>query len=237
MAAARVVVGSISRETCTYADVATGLTTLDDFFSQQSGAEVLAANRGASTAISGIVSAAEARGLAVVPTFAAYAEPAGTIAASTWAVLKAKLLDSVRAALAEPGGVDIVCLQLHGAGVVEGLQDLEGDLGAAVRELVGPAVPLGCTLDLHGNISEQMSEAFDLMLGCHLYPHTDFEERGRELLDLCATLHSGDLTEPVTHIEHLPLMLPPQPTAVGFVAHEMNELCYKLVRTAHSLAF
>ena len=51
MAAARVVVGSISRETCTYADVATGLTTLDDFFSQQSGAEVLAANRGASTVV------------------------------------------------------------------------------------------------------------------------------------------------------------------------------------------
>ena len=74
--AARVVVGGISHETCTYADATTGLTTLDDFFSQQSGAEVLAANRGASTAISGIVSAAEARGLAVVPTFAAYAEPA-----------------------------------------------------------------------------------------------------------------------------------------------------------------
>ena len=229
----RVVVGGISHETCTYADATTGLTTLEDFFSQQSGAEVLDANRGASTAISGIVSAAEARGMVVVPTFAAYAEPAGTIASSAWAVLKTKLVESVRAALAEPGGVDVVCLQLHGAGVVEGIEDLEGDLGKALRELVGPTVPMGCTLDLHGNISEEMSEAFDLMLGCHLYPHTDFEARGRELLDLCAKMQSGKLTQLVTHIEHLPLMLPPQPTAKGFLAHTMNELCFKLVRSEH----
>ena len=31
-----------------------------------------------------------------------------------------------------------------------------------------------------------------------------------------------------THIEHLPMMLPPQPTTQGFLAAEMNQLCWHL---------
>ncbi len=227
----RVAVGGISHETCTYADATTGLTVLEDF-RRHRGAEILQVNEGASTAVTGIVGAGAEQGWSVVPTFYAVAEPAGTIAAGTWASLKADMLDSVRLAMGEEGGVDCVCLSLHGAGVAEGIEDLEADLGAALRELVGPDVPLTCTLDLHGNISEEMSAAYDLMLGCHLYPHTDFEDRGRELVGLCAELLAGRLAgRPVTHIEHLPLMLPPQPTAEGFPAHAMNALCHQLEET------
>ena len=226
----RVAVGGISHETCTYADATTGLTVLEDF-RRHRGAEILEVNEGASTAVTGIVGAGAEQGWSVVPTFYAVAEPAGTIAAAAWASLKADMLDSVRLAMGEEGGVDCVCLSLHGAGVAEGIEDVEADLGAALRELVGPDVPLTCTLDLHGNISEGMSAAYDLMLGCHLYPHTDFEDRGRELVGLCAEMLAGRLASPVTHIEHLPLMLPPQPTAEGFPEHAMNVLCHQLEET------
>ena len=173
----RVAIGGILHETCTYADATTGPTLLVAF-ERLHGVEIVAANAGAATAVTGMLRAAHARGFAVAPTFWAQAEPAGTIVAEAWATLKAELLASVAVAMAEPGGVDCVCLDLHGAGVAAGCEDVEGDLGAALRALVGPGVPLGCTLDLHGNISEVMAQSFDLMLGCHLYPHTDFEARG-----------------------------------------------------------
>ena len=45
-----------------------------------------------------------------------------------------------------------------------------------------------------------MSETIDLMLGCHLYPHTDFYERGQELMELTADLLSGSLQVLVAHV-------------------------------------
>ena len=49
--------------------------------------------------------------------------------------------DGVR--LGQP--VDAVALDVHGAGVAEGYEDLERDLGAAVRRLVGADVPIVST--------------------------------------------------------------------------------------------
>ena len=222
----RVAVGGIVHETCTYADASSGPTGLTDFV-QQHGQEILDAHLGAATSINGMVAAASERGWTVVPTFFAGTEPSGTVLYSAWEVLKAELLAGIAEAMAG-GALDAVLLDLHGAGVLEGGEDLEADLGEAVRAIVGASVPLCCTLDLHGNISESMAESFELMLGCHLYPHTDMEARGVELVELTAQLLEGALREPVTHIEHLPMMLPPQPTEAPFPAHDMNELCFRM---------
>ncbi len=48
---------------------------------------------------------------------------------------------------------EAVLLALHGAMVVDGLDDPEGDILAAVRAAVGPHVPIAASLDLHGNIT------------------------------------------------------------------------------------
>jgi microcystin degradation protein MlrC len=44
---------------------------------------------------------------------------------------------------------------LHGAGVVEGIEDLEGDLCEAVRNVIGEAVPMTAGFDLHGNVTQR----------------------------------------------------------------------------------
>lgn len=247
----RVAVGGINHETCTYADATTGQTNLDSFRTLR-GPEILAAFEGASTSVKGLLDGCAGHDFEVVPTFWAQAEPGGTISASAWVTLRDELLASVAAAMADGGDLDCVLLDLHGAGVADGIEDIEGDLGSQLRELVGTGVMLGCTLDLHGNISEQMAQSFDLMLGCHLYPHTDFEERAAELVQLVAAkllqkveaeveakaqaqqqkqqpAHGFSSRPFLTHIEHLPLMLPPQPTASGLgPAHAMNALCAEL---------
>ena len=58
--------------------------------------------------------------------------------------------------------LDGVLLELHGSMSVgdldgpDGLGDAEGHLLAAVRETVGPEVPVLAQLDIHSNVSQQM---------------------------------------------------------------------------------
>ena len=74
--------------------------------------------------------------------------------------MKRRILDGLRAALP----VDGVLLALHGAGVADGVEDIEGDLCVAVRELVGPATPIAAVYDLHGNMTEAMRDSCELTL-------------------------------------------------------------------------
>jgi microcystin degradation protein MlrC len=72
--------------------------------------------------------------------------------------LKAQLVGSMERAL-QAGDIDAVCLDLHGAGVYseEHHYDLEAEVGRSVRALLGDGIPLCCTLDLHGNIGDEMA--------------------------------------------------------------------------------
>jgi len=218
----RVAVGGITHETNTYAVETTGMTGVDEFVIVR-GQEIVEREKGVRTYVGGMLDAAAAIGAEVIPTLLARAEPSGTISADAYASMKAELLALIEAAMP----VDAVALELHGAGVVDGAPDLEGDLGAAVRQLVGPDVPLVAAFDLHGNATEAMVEAFDVMLPVHLYPHTDTYERGYEAVELLPGIISG-ATKPTLHVERLPMLLPASTTDAGNPAAEMNEVCFDL---------
>src|SRR5260370_38069226 len=84
------------------------------------------------------------------------------------------------------GRLDGVLLDLHGAMVPEGLDDGEGDIIAAVRQVVGPAVPIAVALDFHGNLGRDMIAHADLLHGYKTYPHVDMAQRGVEAAErLC----------------------------------------------------
>ena len=217
----RIAIGGITHETNTYADACFGQTTVADFHIGR-GEEIVEHNRNTRTFIGGMLAAAEELGAEVVPTFAAMAQPSGTIERASYDTMKSELLDRIEAALP----IDAVALELHGAGVVDGIDDLEGDLAGAVRELVGSAVPIVAPLDLHGNITDRMAEVIDLMLGVHYYPHTDMYERGEEAVHAIPALLAGEL-RPTTHVEHLPMLTPTSCTDFG-PAKATNDLCCKL---------
>jgi microcystin degradation protein MlrC len=153
------------------------------------------------------------------------AQPSGRIARDANDALKTELLE--RMAAAQP--VDAVALDLHGAGVVEDIDDLEADLAGAIRALVGPGVPIVAPLDLHGNITPAMADVIDLMLGVHYYPHTDMYERGEEAVLAIPEMLAGRLT-PVTHVEYIPMLMPPSSTNDG-PASTTNDLCWELEAT------
>jgi toxic protein SymE len=115
-------------------------------------------------------------------------EPSGTIADGAFESMRDELLARLRAAMAEDGGVDAVALELHGAGVAESYEDVEGALAKAVRSVVGPDVPIVGAFDLHGNISAECAAVFDFMTVTWYYPHTDCYERGQEAVRMLPRL-------------------------------------------------
>jgi microcystin degradation protein MlrC len=214
----RIALGGLSHETNTYADAVSGLTGLDRFAVRR-GEAVLRA-RGTETFVGGFLDGCDDVGAEPVPTLWAWANPSGTIAADAYAALHDELLERLAASLP----VDGVALELHGAGVVEGIDDLEGHLGAAVRALIGPGVPLVAALDLHANITERMVEVFDALFGNELYPHTDGRDRGREAVGAIPRILEGTWS-PAIHVEHLPMLLPASTTDPGQPAAEVNARC------------
>lgn len=100
--------------------------------------------------------------------------PSGLATADVFEWIREGLLSSLKAALP----IDAVLLALHGSMAAEGHPDVEGELLTAVREVVGPNVPIVSTLDLHANVTQAMVEAADALVIYHTIPHVDIFETG-----------------------------------------------------------
>jgi len=75
-------------------------------------------------------------------------------------------------------GLDGICLALHGAGVAEGITDIEGYLLRLLRDEVGMDMPITASLDLHANITVDMLKYCDGLFPLKTYPHVDTYEAG-----------------------------------------------------------
>ena len=71
---------------------------------------------------------------------------------------------------------------------------------------MGPKVPIVGTLDLHANISQQMVDETDLLIGYRTNPHVDLFERGQEAAHSMLELFSG--IKLYKHWIKLPLVAP-----------------------------
>ena len=130
------------------------------------GEEVLQVDAGV---VGGMMQVMRECGAEVVPLIYASTCPGGPLTAECYTQLKTELLDRLRASLP----VDGVLLPLHGAATVENLGDPEGDLIKAVREIVGEAIPIVVTLDLHAHVTADMVRFADGLIAWETYPHRD----------------------------------------------------------------
>ena len=69
--------------------------------------------------------------------------------------------------------------------------DPDGIIFEAIRNVVGPDVPIVATLDLHANISDRMAQFSDVIIGYQTNPHVDMFERGEEAAHVLVNLHAG----------------------------------------------
>lgn len=147
------------------------------------------------TEMAGFLEVAAEAGWRVHTPIAVPCAPAGPMSADAFAQFRDAVLDGVRAA----GTLDGVLLSLHGANVVEGEEDPDGAMAQAVRDLIGPAVPMVVTLDPHSNVSDRLARAADCLTAYRTHPHTDHKETGLRAAAHLARAMAGEI-RPRVHL-------------------------------------
>ncbi len=203
--ALRIVTGGIAQETNTFQWEP---TTLPDFQKGSSGivrgAEIIALD-GTGTIYGGIVAEARRQDVELIPTTYGHAVPGGRVSREAFATMRDEILAGIRAAMP----VDGVLLGIHGAMALEDNDDGEGPLITAVRELVGPEIPVVAPLDLHTNLSDAMMAEATAFVGYKEYPHVDTPETGARALRILISTIKGEITPTMAHVR-LPLIAPNQ---------------------------
>jgi microcystin degradation protein MlrC len=181
-------------------------TTTLEYFTRNGyllfGPEILEAHRGMRNELAGFLDGCARHGVEPVPTCAAWAVPHGVMARAAYDTLKGEFLTRIRAA--EP--LDGVYLALHGSMIVDGLDDPEGDILTAVRDVIGSR-PLVATLDFHGNVTARMARQADILLGYNSFPHTNTYEIGQKAAAL-AWRHHGRTQDLRRIFIKIPLIAP-----------------------------
>jgi microcystin degradation protein MlrC len=202
----RIVTGGIAQETNTFQWEP---TTLADFarpgFGGIARGQAILDLAGTGTVYGGAVAEAKALGVELIPTTYGGVMPGGRVSREAFDTLRDEILTGIRAALP----VDGVLLVLHGAMALADHDDGEGLLVAAVRDLVGPDVPIVSPLDLHTNLSEAMMTGVDAFVGYKEYPHIDMPETGARALQILVATVRGEVRPAMAHVS-LPLIAPNQ---------------------------
>src|SRR5690625_4346888 len=211
-------IGGIAHETNTFSNVKTDVTSFKQW-EWAKGKDVLK-NRGVRNYIGGMIDRASALNINIEPLFSAFAPPSGIITKETHDLLLEQLIERIKQAK----DYDAIILSLHGAGISERTEDLEGTILQEVRNIAGFDVPIVVTLDLHANMTQTMVDLADVILGNHLYPHTDSYDIGQEAIDVAKKIVEGTL-KPTMHLEFLPLAIPTSTTDLH-PAKNVNEWCF-----------
>jgi microcystin degradation protein MlrC len=185
----RIAIGGIQHESSDFSPVE---TPLSEFLADGRwfDAEMLRRRPGdTNTVIDGFIKGVRKHGVEMVPLFWTHAPSARQPTFETHQSLKARLLEPLRAALP----VDGVLLSLHGGYSVQGLDDGDGDILKAVRQLVGPDCPIMAVHDPHCNVGPDMIENANALIIMDTYPHVDMAERAVEATALMVRTIRGEI--------------------------------------------
>ena len=189
--------GGIATESSTFSPLA---TALDDFHVRRG--EELRATPYIRTVLD------ERDDIAWLPCLHARALPGGPVTAEAYRALKDELLHRIQGTLP----LDGFYFDVHGAMSVEGLDDAEADLAAAIRDVVGPDCVISAGMDLHGNVSTRLVDLIDIFTCYRQAPHADAAEtKERGLRHLLRCLDEG--IRPRRAWIRIPVILPGERTS------------------------
>lgn len=197
----KIAIAQVKQETNTFSPVP---CTLKDF--EQSGlyydTNFLDKMKGKAE-IGAFLDVVEAEGIDIelIPILRAVGTAGGRVEAKALEFFEEKLVSGLKKALP----LDGIFLSLHGAGCTEELDDMEGYLLSVIRKVVGQRVPIVVTLDHHANITKQMIELADLMVGYETQPHKPYET-GKKGARLFLSLLKNKFT-PTVSWEKIPLIV------------------------------
>lgn len=194
----RFVIALIKHETNTFSPIATPLSAFGHGNGPTYGEEARAAFAGSNTPFAAFLDIARREGALAVTPVAAESWPSNMATRATFEALLQPLEEAVRA------GCDACFLDLHGAMVVEGCDDAEGQILRRLRR-IRPELPIAVTLDYHTNLSPDMVANASVITGYKTYPHVDMYESGLLAGDILARSLRGQ-ARPVMAWGWLPLV-------------------------------
>jgi len=166
----RVVAARMNHETNTFSPVPTPLSAFGPD-GPTFGAAALDSARGTRTGLGAFIDACAERDADIDVAVNATANPSGPVADDAYERFAGTIVETARK------GCNAILLDLHGAMVTRSFDDGEGELLRRVRA-IAPETPLAVALDLHGNITQQMIDHADIVVGFKTYPHIDMYETG-----------------------------------------------------------
>lgn len=141
-------------------------------------------------------------------TLKARSLPGGPVDRKSYDAMKGELIERLK----ETIPLDGFFLDIHGAMSVVGMDDAEGDLAMAIREVVGPECIISAGMDLHGNVSDVLVESVDIFTAYREAPHIDaMETKARAVRHLLTLL--DDNIRPYRAWVRIPVVLPGERTS------------------------
>jgi microcystin degradation protein MlrC len=167
------------------------------------GTNIIKAFEGTRTPIGGFLDCISERGDEAVPLFAAHATPAGVVKHKVFQ----EIIFNLRKQIEDNPQLDAIALELHGAAVVEGIDDPEAILCAEIRDLIGEK-PLSVVTDFHANMTPERLKNATVWSGYRTNPHIDtYEAAMRALENLFFYIDSGE--KPEFSFIRVPAIFPP----------------------------
>lgn len=133
--------------------------------------------------IGGFYDAAQELGVEIVPIQYSSLKPSGPCLQDGFEAIRDNLIQ-LFAEEYEKEPYDGIALFMHGACAAIGHPDVEGEVMALLRQKLGRKLPIGLVMDLHGNLSQEMTALCDIAMGCKCYPHSDEYDQGRNMFRL-----------------------------------------------------
>ena len=127
----------------------------------------------------------EQAGIEIIPSVYAVSGASGVIKRHTFDYIEACFLNAVREHLHE---IDGIYLMLHGASEVDGLGLGDHHILKAIRDLVGPYIPITVACDPHGNLCQDYVEATTAIRSYRQSPHTDSRDTWRKMAQMVCDL-------------------------------------------------
>lgn len=158
-------------------------TDLDAFMRTQYllGQELVTYHQGKRTEPGGMIDVLRKSNVDIIPTLSAWAIPSGVVTRRAYREIKKQITDPIKKYAAE---LDGVLLALHGAMIVEGLEDPEGDLIEEVRRIVKDGCYIGVSLDMHAHLTNNMVNNADFFTAYRTHPHVDQYETGAKTAEI-----------------------------------------------------
>ncbi len=196
-------IGGIWHETNTFSNKK---TFIKDFKSYQwlENKNLIYKNLNTNTEIGGFLDVLHQNKVNIIPSLFAAAVPSGIVTKNTFLKIVNKIIRYLNR-----DRIDGVALALHGALIVEDMPLPEHFLINKIKKKLKKNIPVVATFDLHANLSFELFEISDMLIGYDTFPHIDMRERGREaMLHLCKMVKNRK--KPKKYFKKLPILTVPQ---------------------------